>query len=503
MPLARGHMSRDLLSVEPGLALSEVAQRMVAKDVGAVLVTEGKRLVGILTERDVLRAVARGIDESATVADWMTRDPETLEPDESTEHAAVLMIHGGFRHLPVHRDRRDALVRDLMRVVLEDTVRAALSCRPLRHGSGGTVAIPREQDGWDRHATFMDQLVDEGFVLLGGPVGDGALLVIAAETEDAVRERLARDPWKPSGHLRTAAVEPGRSSSANCRSRRAKPSTQNGRLLRMSSDATAADVLELVGRVDRAATQEVSPLACRCGALRRGRAPDPGGPGRARRRLAPSVLVNAHLMWRGTAIELLETSGAEPALIEQVRIVLADRCDAGLVSVSRQFDEPRDRLTGLANRPMLLERVGHALQAAGRYEDSVGLIFVEPNLDHDAPDELVLEVADRLRRVARVSDTVARLAGNDFVICAERLSNDLEAVAIADRALMALHQPYSIGGEETARRRQPPASRSPQAETAPRRCWRTPARHAGRRCRTSRARTPRRPRAGRTRSRRR
>jgi hypothetical protein len=65
----------------------------------------------------------------------------------------------------------------------------------------------REQDGWDRHATFMDQLVDEGFVLLGGPVGDGALLVIAAETEDAVRERLARDPWKPSGHLRTAAVE--------------------------------------------------------------------------------------------------------------------------------------------------------------------------------------------------------------------------------------------------------------------------------------------------------
>ena len=112
MPLARGHMSRDLLSVEPGLPLTEVAKRMVAKDVGAVLVTEGKRLVGILTERDVLRAVAKGIDESTTVADWMTRDPETLDPDESTEHAAVLMIHGGFRHLPVigrRRGRRHAL----------------------------------------------------------------------------------------------------------------------------------------------------------------------------------------------------------------------------------------------------------------------------------------------------------------------------------------------------------------------------------------------------------
>ena len=125
MPQARRHMSRDLLSVEPGLSLTEVAKRMVAKDVGAVLVSEGKRLVGILTERDVLRAVARGIDESTTVADWMTRDPETLDPDETTEHAAVLMIHGGFRHLPVAEN--DEIVgmlsiRDLMRVVLEDTV---------------------------------------------------------------------------------------------------------------------------------------------------------------------------------------------------------------------------------------------------------------------------------------------------------------------------------------------------------------------------------------------
>jgi CBS domain-containing protein len=125
MPLARRHMSRDLLSVEPGLSLTEVAQRMVGKDVGAVLVMEGERLVGILTERDVLRAVARGIDESTTVADWMTRDPETLDPDESTEHAAVLMIHGGFRHLPVTENDEVVgmlSIRDLMRVVLEDAV---------------------------------------------------------------------------------------------------------------------------------------------------------------------------------------------------------------------------------------------------------------------------------------------------------------------------------------------------------------------------------------------
>jgi CBS domain-containing protein len=125
MPSARGHMSRDLLSVEPGLSLTEVAERMVDKDVGAALVTEQGRLVGILTERDVLRAVARGQGGDATVADWMTRNPDTLDPDDTTQHAAVLMIHGGFRHLPVTEGDEVVgmlSIRDLMRIVLEDAV---------------------------------------------------------------------------------------------------------------------------------------------------------------------------------------------------------------------------------------------------------------------------------------------------------------------------------------------------------------------------------------------
>jgi CBS domain-containing protein len=124
MPVARNHMSRNLLTVEPALALTEVAQRMVARDVGAVLVFDGDRLAGILTERDVLRAVAKGIGPDTTVADWMTSDPETIEPDETTTQAAVLMIHGGFRHLPV-LDGDEVVgvlsIRDLMRVVLEDS----------------------------------------------------------------------------------------------------------------------------------------------------------------------------------------------------------------------------------------------------------------------------------------------------------------------------------------------------------------------------------------------
>jgi CBS domain-containing protein len=125
MPVAREHMSRDLLTVGPGDPLGEVAQRMVDRDVGAVIVLEGEALAGILTERDILRAVAAGIQDETLVSDWMTRDPETMAPDDTTQHAAVLMIHGGFRHLPlVEGDDVVGMlsIRDLMRVVLDNAV---------------------------------------------------------------------------------------------------------------------------------------------------------------------------------------------------------------------------------------------------------------------------------------------------------------------------------------------------------------------------------------------
>jgi uncharacterized protein YciI len=69
----------------------------------------------------------------------------------------------------------------------------------------------REQDGWDEHARFMDELVDEGFVVLGGPVGEDdreVLQAIEAPSEQAVRERLAQDNWHQDGMLTSKSIEP-------------------------------------------------------------------------------------------------------------------------------------------------------------------------------------------------------------------------------------------------------------------------------------------------------
>lgn len=115
-------MSRDPLATERGATLREAAQRMCDRRVGSILVMDGDRLVGILTERDVLQVYARG-DFEARVEDVMTRHPETAEPDEPLDQARVVMLHGGFRHLPVVESARVVgmlSMRDLLAVQIDD-----------------------------------------------------------------------------------------------------------------------------------------------------------------------------------------------------------------------------------------------------------------------------------------------------------------------------------------------------------------------------------------------
>ena len=76
---------------------------------------------------------------------------------------------------------------------------------PSRNPSRGR----REQDGWDEHAAFMDGLVEDGLVVLGGPVDEEkAMLLVEATGEDEVRARLAEDPWAPMGILEIGELQP-------------------------------------------------------------------------------------------------------------------------------------------------------------------------------------------------------------------------------------------------------------------------------------------------------
>ena len=95
-------MTTDVFTIAGDASIVDVARAMDARRLGSALVMNGSWLGGIVTERDVLRAVASGQDlNEARVRDWMTKDPVTASPDTTTDEAAATMLSSGFRHLPV------------------------------------------------------------------------------------------------------------------------------------------------------------------------------------------------------------------------------------------------------------------------------------------------------------------------------------------------------------------------------------------------------------------
>lgn len=95
-------MSTELVSVESGDTLAEAASVMSRRQVGSVLILTGGGLAGILTERDIVRAVSHDVSApNDPVAHWMTRSPTCVSKTDSVESALELMQTGHFRHLPV------------------------------------------------------------------------------------------------------------------------------------------------------------------------------------------------------------------------------------------------------------------------------------------------------------------------------------------------------------------------------------------------------------------
>jgi CBS domain-containing protein len=98
----RDLVTGDAIWIDPDATLRRGAEMMISHEMGSVAVQVDDALEGILTERDILRAVSDGADlDEERAGDWMTDHPDTFTPDMDIDEAADWMLASGFRHLPV------------------------------------------------------------------------------------------------------------------------------------------------------------------------------------------------------------------------------------------------------------------------------------------------------------------------------------------------------------------------------------------------------------------
>lgn len=114
--------TQDTYRADAGQTVFDVAQAMVDRNIGAVPVLRGGLLVGIFSERDLMkRVVVEGRDSQNTrVDEVMTEDPLTVSPDESLENCMLLMRRHGFRHLPVCEGKQLRGIISLRDILLHD-----------------------------------------------------------------------------------------------------------------------------------------------------------------------------------------------------------------------------------------------------------------------------------------------------------------------------------------------------------------------------------------------
>jgi CBS domain-containing protein len=120
-------MTKDFLTVEPWDTLGETAGKMTLSDYGSALVIDAGRLVGILTSRDLVRAMAgRTHSSEARVREWMTLDPRVARPETAAEEAGLIMVEQGCHHLPVVDQNGRPIGLVGMRAVVSETFEPVL-----------------------------------------------------------------------------------------------------------------------------------------------------------------------------------------------------------------------------------------------------------------------------------------------------------------------------------------------------------------------------------------
>jgi diguanylate cyclase (GGDEF)-like protein/PAS domain S-box-containing protein len=160
---------------------------------------------------------------------------------------------------------------------------------------------------------------------------------------------------------------------------------------------------------------------------------------------------NGHAIWTLLSVSIVRDSQGEPLY------VIGQSQD---ISARKQLEERlthqafHDNLTGLPNRALFLDRIGHALERAGRNNETIAVMFmdldgfksVNDSHGHAAGDQLLIAIGQRLRGWVRAGDTVARLGGDEFTILLEDIHTLEEATRIAERIITGLESPITVDG---------------------------------------------------------
>jgi diguanylate cyclase (GGDEF)-like protein len=192
-------------------------------------------------------------------------------------------------------------------------------------------------------------------------------------------------------------------------------------------------------------------------------------------------LTKLNLNWRSAIIEVIYAEagglGTDAVTVAEAVDVARAGCDASLVGMAKHFDveqrrlqselaagqarlthqQLHDPLTGLANRTLLLDRLSHALMASKRRETAVAVLFVDMDhfksvndaVGHSSGDGLLMQVARRLQKLVRPTDTAARFGSDEFVLlCEDLTAPQTEAAAVAGRVIEALSEPFAVAARE-------------------------------------------------------
>jgi diguanylate cyclase (GGDEF)-like protein len=144
----------------------------------------------------------------------------------------------------------------------------------------------------------------------------------------------------------------------------------------------------------------------------------------------------------------------EVDFLQAIANVLAEAMARQAAEDTMRHRALHDPLTGLPNRTLLLERATHWLERSERSVKTAAVLFVDLDhfkvvndaLGHELGDQLLRTVAKRLRGALRPSDTVARVGGDEFVVFAEAIDSEQEALTVAKRLAATLDEPFALGG---------------------------------------------------------